>query len=177
MPRRKKTAEEQYVPYLHRFMEWKDGREYAEGTVFTAAQLLEIRPIHICRYMSLLAYGTENPGPNDKPANRRSSGLDFVKKAISKFMPNRNAHWNVEAENGNPTMSTAVNDLIKKIKKAEVRKQGKKSNAKRDLKVSHHSSNSNNDGHHYYSNFSCCCYRGPNFVWRFGFWKRHRLTS
>jgi hypothetical protein len=147
MPRRKKTAIEQYQPYMVRFMQWKDGCEYAEDTVFTEAQLLEIRPIHVCRYMSLLAYGTETPGPSDKPLNRRSSGLGFVKKAISKFMPNKNAHWNVQTQTGNPTMSSAVNDLIKKIKKAEVRKQGKKSNAKRDLKVSHYSPFAHNEQH------------------------------
>jgi hypothetical protein len=134
MPRRKKTAEEQYEPHMRRFMNWKDSREYAEGFVFSEAQCLEIRPNHIVRYMNLLAYGTEVPGPTDKPQNKRSSGLKFLKKSISKFMPNRNAAWNVESATGNPTMSIAVNDLIKKVHKAEVRKQGKKSNTKRDLK-------------------------------------------
>ena len=49
-------------------------------------------------------------------------------------MVNRYTKWNVEHETGNPTMAVAVNELIKLVKKAEVRKQGKKSNAKRDLK-------------------------------------------
>jgi hypothetical protein len=59
--------------------------------------------------------------------------LEFVKKTISSFMPNRNVQWNVESQTGNPTMSLAVNDLIKKIKKAEVRKLGKKYLAKNPM--------------------------------------------
>jgi hypothetical protein len=134
MPRRKKTTAEQYAPYLRRFMQWKHGRLYDEGHIFTQEELLAIRPIHLVRYMSLVAYDKEEPGPDDKPTHRRSTGLEFFKKAVSSFMPNRNVAWNVESNTGNPTMSVAVNDLLKKIKKAEVRKQGKKSNAKRDLK-------------------------------------------
>ena len=89
---------------------------------------------HIVRYMSLKTYGVEVPTEDQRPTDRRSSGLDFVKKAISFFMPNQNVKWNVESETGNPTMSVAVNALIKRVKKEEVRKRGKKSNAKRDMK-------------------------------------------
>jgi hypothetical protein len=32
--------------------------------------------------------------------------------------------WNAISEHGNPTMSIEVNELIKKVKKKEVRKQG-----------------------------------------------------
>jgi hypothetical protein len=136
MVRRKKTTEEQYRPYLLKFMAWKDGQEYGQDTAFTHAQLLEIRPRNLVRYMCLQAYKTADPTPEDKPIHARSTGLEVIKKAISSFMPNKNVKWNVESQTGNPTMSVAVNELIKKIKKAEVRKQGKKSNAKRDLKVS-----------------------------------------
>jgi hypothetical protein len=52
---------------MRRFMNWKDSREYAEGFVFSEARCLEIRPNHIVRYMNLLAYGREVPGPTDKP--------------------------------------------------------------------------------------------------------------
>ena len=115
-------------------MGWKDGRNYERATNFTQEQLLEICPHHIVRHMSLLAYGVEAPEDDGRPTHRRASGLEFQKKAISFFMPNQNAKWNVESETGNPTMSVAVNALIKRIKKDEVRKRGKKSNAKRDLK-------------------------------------------
>ena len=132
--RRRRTTREIYKPYLRKFMSWKDGQDHPAGTEFTQAQLLTIRPSHIVRYMNLLSYGDENPGEGAQPLNRRSTGMEVVKKAISYFMPNQNAKWNVEHEYGNPTMSVAVNNVIKAIKKLEVRKQGKKSNAKRDLK-------------------------------------------
>ena len=65
MVRRNRTLRQQYHPHLRRFMSWKDSREYNEGTEFTDAQLLEIRPNHLLRYMCLIAYGTETPGDND----------------------------------------------------------------------------------------------------------------
>ena len=49
-------------------------------------------------------------------------------------MADGSAQWNTQAKTGNPTMSKAVNRLIQSIKKHEVRKQGKLSNAKRNMK-------------------------------------------
>ena len=132
--RRRPTLAQQYRPCLVSLMSHKDDTEYDRHRHFNQEELLTITPRDIVRWMNLRAYGTEEPGPDDKPTGRRSSGLGFAKKAVSWFMPNRNAHWNVESGWGNPTKSVAVNDLIKAVKKAEVRKQGKKSNAKRDLK-------------------------------------------
>jgi hypothetical protein len=57
-----------------------------------------------------------------------------VKKALSFYWPDNTTPWNTAAQSGNPTMSKEVNKLIDLIKKLEVRKQGKKSNAKRDMK-------------------------------------------
>ena len=55
MVRTKKTTAQQYEPYLRRFMSWKDGEAYEKDTVFTEAQLLEIRPRDIVRYMCKMA--------------------------------------------------------------------------------------------------------------------------
>ena len=41
--------------------------------------------------------------------------------------------WNIEANKGIPTKSIVVNDVIKKVLKFEVRKQGKPSQARRPL--------------------------------------------
>ena len=49
-------------------------------------------------------------------------------------MPDGSSQWVTQSGAGNPTMSKAVNKCIQEIKKHEVCKQGKKSNAKRDLK-------------------------------------------
>ena len=45
----------------------------------------------------------------------------------------RNATWNPMLQVGNPTKSVPVNVLIKVIKKAEVRRQGKPSEARREI--------------------------------------------
>ena len=50
-------------------------------------------------------------------------------------MPNRLMQWNVETGTGNPTRSVQVNELIKWVKKLEVRKQGKASSARRAIEA------------------------------------------
>lgn len=84
--------------------------------------------------MNLLAYGSEAPGPEDRPLKCRSSTLEQVKKGISFFMPHKIAPWNVETSYGNPTRSVAVNNVIKYVRKHEVHKEGRPSRAKRDIK-------------------------------------------
>lgn len=133
MARQRKSLQQQYYPYLRKLFIWLDGTEYAKTHVFMGEDLARINPENLVRYMKLLAYGTETPGPDDHPTARRSSGLAFLKKAISYFMPDNTTAWNTAAGTGNPTMSKSVNKLIKDIKKSEVRKQGKESQAKRDM--------------------------------------------
>ena len=59
----------------------------------------------------------------------RASNDDFRKKALSYYMLNRLQAWNGETKVGNPTRSVEPNDLIKRIKKFEVRGIGIKSQA------------------------------------------------
>ena len=73
---------------------------------------------------------------DDNPTEGRSSSIEYSKKEISFFMPNRLAHWYVRTKSGNPTKSVTLNDLIKKVKNKEVRKQGKMSYARRLLNIS-----------------------------------------
>jgi hypothetical protein len=120
--------------FLRRVMSHKDNALYPENHVIYQVQLNSLRPGYIVRWMCLNAYGAEVPGPNNKPLQARSLGLGFAKKAISYFMVNKHTKWNVEHGTGNPTMSVAVNELIKVVRKLEVQKQGKKSNTKKDLK-------------------------------------------
>jgi len=71
--------------------------------------------------MKKLAYGMEEPGPDDRPTLCRSTNLEQVKKAISYFMPNKQ-HWvQVPAGQvsfGNPTMSNDVKQVIAAVKMA-----------------------------------------------------------
>jgi hypothetical protein len=106
---------------------------YEKEHVFSQEELAALTPEDIKRWMCVKAYGMPEPGPNNHPTECRSTSIEFWKKAISSFMPNRLMSWNVLNNVGNPTKSIVVNDLIKAIKKREVRKQGKASAARRPL--------------------------------------------
>jgi hypothetical protein len=116
-------------------MAYKDGlaEPYPSTVEFSQEQLLSIKPEEVAGWFKLLSYGTSTPNPDDKPTECRASNLAFCKKALSFFMPNRQ-HWVVGADVGNPTKSEPVNQVINDVRKAEVRKQGRPSNAKRDMK-------------------------------------------
>ncbi|OWZ02107.1 hypothetical protein PHMEG_00026388 [Phytophthora megakarya] len=120
-----------YKPELTRFMSFKDSIVYSNDYVFTMDELLRITPDHVCRWMNQQAYGDPEPNELMKPVHRRSSTLEFAKKAISSFMPRINTTWDPVTERGNPTRSDAVNKLIKKVKKFEVRREGAESKARR----------------------------------------------
>jgi hypothetical protein len=50
-------------------------------------------------------------------------------------MPNKLTAWNAISGQGNPTRSIEVNELIKKVKKKEVRKQGAPSKTRRSMTI------------------------------------------
>jgi hypothetical protein len=99
----------------------------------TEEELFTLTPEHIYAFLATKAYGVPNPSPTAHPTNGRSASLEFAKKAISYFMPNRLMVWNQQTRVGNPTRSNIVNELIKRVKKQEVRRQGRTSQARRPL--------------------------------------------
>ena len=117
-------------------MAWKNDLQepYDVAYNFTEDELISIRPEDVASYMNLQTYGTSAPDITDRPTHCRSTNLEFIKKSISYFSPNRNASWNVEHKSGNPTRSVVVNNVIKGVRLFEVRKEGLPSSAKRDMK-------------------------------------------
>ena len=73
------------------------------------------------------------PGVDANPISARSSSLQYWKKAISFFHPNRLMVWSDGRQEGNPTRSIEINNLIKRVKKKEVRKQGVASQTRRAI--------------------------------------------
>jgi hypothetical protein len=67
------------------------------------------------------------------PTKSQSSTLQFTKKAISYYIPNRLLHWNEQTQQGNLSQSNLVNGLIKTVKKKEVRRQGRVSSVQRPM--------------------------------------------
>ena len=77
--------------------------------------------------------------PGDKSTEGRCSSLEFAKKAISFFMPDKHEKWNRRLMSGNPTMSPEVNDVLKEVKRLEVRRMGKPSQARAAFTVKEYS--------------------------------------
>jgi hypothetical protein len=127
------AQKKRYQTVLRELMTYVDDIAYAKDHDFEMAQLAQLKPHDIYRWMCTKAFDMPDPGPDDHPVHGRSSSLMYYKKAISYFMPNRLMAWNELSLAGNPTRSVAVNDLIKAVKKLEVRKLGKKPKADRAM--------------------------------------------
>lgn len=124
-----------YQPYIVDFFSfYTGGEEFDSKYVFSREQILQIQPNDVRRWMANAAYNDPdyNVDSGDRPVYCRASNLEQMKKALSYFMVYRAAPW-VNGQ-GNPTRSTVVNDLIKEVKKFEVRGEGADGNAKRPLK-------------------------------------------
>jgi hypothetical protein len=92
--------------------------------------LFTLTPEDIYAFLATKVYGVPNPSPTAHPTNDRSASLEFAKKAISYFMPNRLMVWNQTTREGNQTRSNVVNELTKRAKKQEIRRQGRTSQAR-----------------------------------------------
>jgi hypothetical protein len=134
LPTVKMPPKNNYKSTLIRFMTYRDNVEYEKDHEFSDDDLGAITPAEVTEWMATVAYGVAVPGPDDNPTGARSNTIKFHKKAISSFMPNKMMEWNRLAGAGNPTKSQEVNDLIKDMKRKEVRKQGRPSQARRALK-------------------------------------------
>jgi len=123
-----------YKSVLVRILSYLDNVKYAKETIFPRDRLAEIKPDDLMRYFNMRIFGAENPTAEQRLRPKlRSTCLEFWKKALSYYMPNRLMQWNELAEIGNPTRCLAVNDLIKSMKKAEVKNLGIKTKARRAM--------------------------------------------
>lgn len=122
-----------YHLVLVKFMSFLDDADYNEDQEFSNERLLEITPTDVYHWFCVKAFGIPEPTPADVPTVGRSSSLLYYKKALSCCMPHQYSPWSEVAHYGNPTRSTKVNKLIKRVKKDEVRKRGKPSQARRGL--------------------------------------------
>jgi hypothetical protein len=120
-----------YKATLDHFMSFAMHRTYDRNYVYSDAELLEITPKMVFGWMNFRTFGTSLPAVDANPISARSSSLAYWKKAISFFHPNRLMPWSEGRQEGNPTRSVEINNLIKRVKKKEVRKQGVTSKARR----------------------------------------------
>ncbi|KAL3771925.1 hypothetical protein ACHAW5_008038 [Stephanodiscus triporus] len=83
-------------------------------TQFTADDFAAITPSDICKWMNVKAFGTADPGPDAKPIGSGSSSLEFMKKAVSFYMPVKGS-YDAERKCGNPTRSKQVKELLQRV--------------------------------------------------------------
>lgn len=123
-----------YRSVLVAFMSHKDEFQYDRDAEFTQEQLLQVDADDVVAFFNFKAYGVDVPSSDDRPKHGRSNSLLHYKKALSFFMPNRNHQWDEITKRGNPTKSQGVNDMIKRVKRFETRRQGAPSKARRPLR-------------------------------------------
>ena len=121
-----------YHSTLLKLIGYLDGVEHPKGTEIPMDRIRQLTPTDLMRWFNKTTFDTETPSDDAKPTVR-SASLEFKKKALSYFMPNRLMVWNEISNVGNPTRCTELNNLIKRVKKQEVRKQGVPSQARRAL--------------------------------------------
>jgi len=129
MPRDKPS----YIPHLVNLMNFfhSPSPRYNRSTNFIRTQLIELNPTVVKHWLAFKAYGKEVYDPEkDEPKKQRANSLEFAKKAVSYFMPNKNEWVNGF---GNPTKHSSVHQVIAHVRKAEARRRGAESKAKRPL--------------------------------------------
>ena len=123
-----------YKSILVRLISYLDNIQYSKETVFEKERLAQLKPDDLMRFFNWKIFGSETLTAEEKMRPQlRSTCLEFWKKAISYYMPNRLMQWNEIAEVGNPTRCLAINDLIKSMKKSEVKNLGIKSTTRRAM--------------------------------------------
>lgn len=119
---------------LFQFMSFLDGVEYLvkdQSVEFSLNRLLQITDVDVERYFNFKAYSTADPGEDDNPTLCRANTLYFHKKALSYFMPRKRPDWDDILQQGNPTKSLAVNNVISRLKLHEVHGTGVATSARR----------------------------------------------
>lgn len=122
-----------YKTELLKLMSFVHDTEYARDHAFSDEELLSITPEAVCRYMNMRAYKQINPDESSRPIYARANTLNHIKKAVSYYMPRKRLQWDPIRKEGNPTRSDEVNDLIKRVIRFEVRREGVESNARRAI--------------------------------------------
>ena len=120
-----------YKSVLVKFMSYLDNHEYSIDHEFTTERLSQIKPPDLMQWLNFQVYEMEHP-EDDAKLNKRHTAIAFWKKAISYYMPNKTMVFNELSNVGNPTKSAVVNDLVKRVKTKEVRKQGVAPKARHD---------------------------------------------
>ena len=101
-----------YKPLLDHLMLFIVGQPFARNYISIDEELNAITPAHVLQWMNFKTFGTIIPAVDANPISARSSSLQYWKKAVSFFHPNRLMVWSAGRNEGNPTRSKEINNLI-----------------------------------------------------------------
>ena len=145
-----------YYGPLQSFLSYIDNTEYEKRHEHSEERLREITPKDIERWMNWRLFDCEDPAEDARPKCRANS-VAFWKKALSAFMPNKLMVWNEISEVGNPTKSVLVNQIVDRVKKAEARKLGVPSQARRSATSDEHQ-----------KTIALVRNQGKDLIWKYG---------
>ena len=111
-----------YKPKLVNTFNLAFGTSHGNSYNFSNEELFNLTPDHIYAYLANKAFETIQPLDTDKPTQGRSNSIEYAKKAILYFMPNK---WDLQNNSGNPTKLVIVNKSMKTIKKQKLKGKGR----------------------------------------------------
>ena len=97
---------------------------------FLNDKLFKLTPDHIFGYLAFKVFEISSLSESNEPAEGWSSTMEYINKVISYFMPNKLMKWDLQSNSGNPTKFMIVNELMKRVKKHEVRREEKASSVR-----------------------------------------------
>jgi hypothetical protein len=78
------------------------GQPFARNYIYSDEELNAITPAHVFQWMNFRTFGTVNPAVDANPISVRSSSLQYWKKAVSFFRPNRLMVWSAGRKRREP---------------------------------------------------------------------------
>lgn len=127
------AAAKRYQSILRDFMAYtQESGPYLEGHEFTDTELSGITPEEIIRFFKFKLYGDGDVNVSDKPLSGSHHTLDYYKKAISSFIPQREIAWDTLTRQGNPTRAKSVNEFVRHIRELESVEGSSKKRKKKD---------------------------------------------
>ena len=118
-----------YKPELVKCFNLSFGASHGNSCDFSNSELFNLTPDHIYAYLPNKTLGIIQPSDTDKPTQGRSNSIEYSKKAILYFMPNKLMKWDLQNNSGSSTKSVMVDELNKKIKKQKLEGKGREGKA------------------------------------------------
>lgn len=102
---------------LVHFMSYLHGVQYDFNHQFSTRDLDAITPAHVERYFKFQAFGNCDADPDVEIPRIGAGCLNSWKKSISYFIRGSSMQWNEITQDGNPTKSPVIQNLIRTVQR------------------------------------------------------------